>query len=87
VPAGDLARLVQVPHNTLSTHLGVLTRAGLVIPRKEGRSVFYTADFDGMRALIAYLVQDCCKGHPDICVPLAEATRCPAPSHKEAPHA
>lgn len=88
IPAGDLARLVQVPHNTLSSHLGILARAGLVLPRREGRSVFYAADFAGMRALVAYLVQDCCKGRPEICGPLADiaARACaPAPSRKESP--
>lgn len=86
IAAGDLARLLQVPHNTLSTHLAILARAGLLTPRREGRSVFYAADFAGMRALIAWLVQDCCKGRPELCVPLIEAaSSCcpPTPSPKE----
>ncbi len=87
IPAGDLAKLVQVPHNTLSSHLGILARAALVIPRREGRSIFYAADFAGMRALIAYLVQDCCKGRPDICAPLIDAVACCAATPKEIPHA
>lgn len=87
IPAGDLAKLVQVPHNTLSSHLGILARAGLVVPRREGRSIYYAADFAGMRGLIAYLVQDCCKGRPDICAPLLDAIACCTPGPREIPHA
>lgn len=87
IPAGDLAKLVQVPHNTLSSHLGILARAGLVTARREGRSVLYAADFAGMRGLIAYLVQDCCKGRPEICAPLLGAAACATPTPKESSHA
>ncbi len=78
---------VQVPHNTLSSHLGILARAGLVVPRREGRSIFYAADFAGMRGLIAYLVQDCCKGRPEVCEPLIDAVACCAPAPKQTPRA
>ena len=87
IPAGDLARLVQVPHNTLSSHLGILARAGLVAPRREGRSIFYAANFAGMRALIAYLVQDCCKGRPEVCGPLIDAVACCPTNPQESTHA
>ena len=73
VAAGDLARQLGVPHNTLSSHLGVLARAGLVVSRRRSRSVIYAADHDGMRGLIAYLLQDCCKGRPEACAPLIDA--------------
>lgn len=43
LPAGDVARLVAVPHNTMSTHLGHLERAGLITSRREGRSIIYAA--------------------------------------------
>ena len=87
IPAGDLARLVQVPHNTLSSHLGILARAGLVSAQREGRSIRYAVDFAGMRGLIDYLVRDCCKGRPELCAPLPGlAARCSPPS-KETPHA
>jgi len=73
LPAGDVARALAVPHNTLSTHLAVLTRAGLVQSRRESRSVIYRADFTGLRSLIDFLLRDCCRGAPDLCIPLLDA--------------
>ena len=72
--AGDIARKLAVPHNTMSAHLAVLARAKLVGARKEGRSVFYAANLEGTRALLSYLIEDCCRGKPDTCAPLIEAT-------------
>ena len=73
LPAGDIARALAVPHNTLSSHLAQLTRTGLVASRRDGRQVIFAADFDGMRGLIAYLIEDCCRGRPEACGPLLEA--------------
>lgn len=71
-PAGDIAREVGVPPSTLSTHLGILGHAGLIQSRREGRSVIYSADYEGMRQLLGFLVEDCCAGRPEICAPLAD---------------
>jgi ArsR family transcriptional regulator, arsenate/arsenite/antimonite-responsive transcriptional repressor len=68
--AGDIAEQLGVPANTMSTHLAVLSRAGLVSSRKQGRSVIYTIDLEGTRKLLAFLVEDCCRGKPSICRPL-----------------
>jgi DNA-binding transcriptional ArsR family regulator len=79
VPAGEIAREVGVLPNTLSTHLSILGHAGLIQSRREGRSVIYSADFEGMRDLLEFLVSDCCGGRPEICAPLAqiaEAAQC-----------
>jgi len=65
--AGALADAVGCPHNTLSTHVAILARAGLVIGRREGRTINYRADSAGTRALIAFLVMDCCEGRPELC--------------------
>src|SRR5919205_3507309 len=65
LPAGDIARHLGTPHNTMSSHLAILARAGLVTSRRESRSVIYAANYDGIRALIAFMVQDCCKGRPE----------------------
>ncbi len=73
MPAGDIAREVGALPNTLSTHLTILGHAGLVRSRREGRSIIYSADYDGMRALLGFLVEDCCAGRPEICAPLADA--------------
>lgn len=73
--AGDIARAAQSPANTLSAQLALLTTAGLLRQRREGRSVIYAADFEAMAALLLYLMQDCCGGRPEICAPLADAVR------------
>lgn len=74
--AGDIAREVGVLPNTLSTHLTILGHAGLIQSRRDGRSVIYSADYEGMRDLLDFLVSDCCAGRPEICAPLADAVSC-----------
>ena len=80
MPAGDVARRLQTPANTMSTQLAVLTRAGLVRSRRDGRSIIYTAAYDRMRGLLAFLVEDCCQGNPAVCPPLAEIVSQPCPA-------
>lgn len=65
--AGILAEEIGCPQNTLSTHLGILARAGLIRGTRDGRSIVYRADVEAMRALLAFLVTDCCNGHPELC--------------------
>ena len=62
--AGDVARAVGVPHNTLSAHLAVLSAAGLVISKRQGRTILYFAHFGALRDLVAFLMRDCCAGVP-----------------------
>jgi len=71
LPAGEIARRLEVLPNTLSANLNVLSHAGLIASRREGRSIIYTADYDAMRQLLAFLMEDCCAGTPEICAPLA----------------
>lgn len=73
LPAGDVARALDVPHNTLSSHLAILTRAGLLGARRDGRSVIYAVDFDGTRALLGFLLEDCCQGSPALCTPALDS--------------
>src|SRR5215204_687783 len=65
--AGAIAEAIGCLHNTLSSHLAILARAGLVHGTRDGRAIIYRADVDGMRRLISYLVNDCCDGHPELC--------------------
>lgn len=58
--AGDLARRLEVPPQTLSFHLKEMTHAGLLRSRREGRHVYYAVDFDRARRLVAYLSDSCC---------------------------
>jgi DNA-binding transcriptional ArsR family regulator len=73
LPAGEIARALGVPHNTLSSHLAVLSHAGLVTARREGRSVIYRAALDRTRDVLAFLLQDCCGGVPVLCAPALES--------------
>jgi DNA-binding transcriptional ArsR family regulator len=73
--AGDIARKLKLPHNTLSFHVAILARAGLVAARKEGRSILYSVDLEGTRALLDFLVEDCCRGRPELCGTIAAAVR------------
>jgi DNA-binding transcriptional ArsR family regulator len=75
--AGEVARRLAVPHNTMSTHLAVLTRAGLIQAERRRTSLIYRASLDRVRELITYILKDCCGGHPEICMPLIdELTPC-----------
>jgi ArsR family transcriptional regulator, arsenate/arsenite/antimonite-responsive transcriptional repressor len=65
--AGALAEAVGCPHNTLSTHVAILARAGLVYGTRGGRTITYRANAEGTRALLAFLVTDCCQGRPELC--------------------
>ncbi|MGH7024334.1 MAG: ArsR/SmtB family transcription factor [Caulobacteraceae bacterium] len=69
--AGDIARATGSLANTLSANLNVLAGAGLVSSRREGRSIIYAAGYETMRELLAFLMEDCCGGAPEICAPLA----------------
>lgn len=71
--AGEIARLLGVPQNTMSAHLGILSRAGLVQADRQGRTIIYRADLDGLRALMLFLVTDCCAGNAALCAPLVAA--------------
>lgn len=73
LPAGDIARALGVPHNTLSTHLSTLTHSGLVRSRRESRSIIYSVDFHGTRALLAFLLEECCQGAPEVCSPAIDS--------------
>ena len=74
LPAGEVARRLAVPQNTMSTHLAVLTRAGLIMAERRSRTIIYRARVDGVRALIDFLTHDCCGGNPRICAALAPAS-------------
>lgn len=69
--AGEIARATDSLPNTLSTNLGILAGAGLVASRRDGRWIIYTAAYGQMRDLLAFLMEDCCGGRPEICASLA----------------
>jgi DNA-binding transcriptional ArsR family regulator len=72
VAAGDIARSLGVPPNSLSANLNILSHAGLVASHRHGRSIIYAARYEPMAALLGYLMEDCCQGSPAVCAPLFE---------------
>lgn len=80
LPAGEVARILAVPQNTMSSHLAVLARAGLIDVERRSRQMVYRANIDTLRNLTLYLVRDCCGGRAELCAPLiAELTPCCSP--------
>jgi DNA-binding transcriptional ArsR family regulator len=82
--AGDIARKLKTPANTMSAQLLLLSHAGLIRARRQGRSIIYAVDFDRMAALLLFLTQDCCGGKPEICAPLAQSVNACCPPKKRA---
>jgi ArsR family transcriptional regulator, arsenate/arsenite/antimonite-responsive transcriptional repressor len=81
LPAGEIARTLDTAPNTLSAQLLILSNAGLIQPRRKGRSIIYSVDFDAMSELLIFLTEDCCGGRSEICAPLAAvASRCCKPA-------
>jgi DNA-binding transcriptional ArsR family regulator len=65
--AGQIASKLKIPPATLSFHVKELSNAGLIASRKVGRSVIYTMDVKGIKALMGFLMEDCCQGKPELC--------------------
>ena len=82
--AGDIARKLKTQPNTLSAQLLLLSNAGLIRARREGRSIIYAVDFDAMASLLVFLTEDCCGGRPEICAPLASIAAECCPPRKRA---
>jgi len=72
IPAGKIGEQLDIPLSTLSFHLNHLKRAGLIHCRRDGTTLFYSADYEGMNTLMAYLTENCCQGQPEDCVLPAE---------------
>lgn len=72
LPAGEVARRLDVPQNTMSTHLAVLTRAGLLRSERHSRSILYRADLNCLREMMLFLIKECCDGRADLCEPLID---------------
>ncbi|MDE0588837.1 metalloregulator ArsR/SmtB family transcription factor [Halocynthiibacter sp. C4] len=74
--AGDISDTLGVRQNTMSSNLTVLTRSGLIRNKREGRSIRYFADMDGLRGLLVFLMEDCCGGRADLCQPIINELAC-----------
>lgn len=64
MPAGKIAEALDIPPSSLSFHLKELLYAGLILQRQEGRFLIYSAHYDRMNAVLAYLTDNCCNGKP-----------------------
>ena len=73
---GEIATTLDLRQNTLSANLAILLQAHLASNQRQGRTIRYFADIAGIRAMLTYLVADCCGGRPDICAPLLELANC-----------
>lgn len=74
VSAGEIAQTLGLLPNTASAHLANLTRAGLIAPHRNGRSLQYRVELDAVRGLVDDLLVDCCRDRPDLCPPPAPST-------------
>ena len=74
--AGAIGEQVGASSSSASFHLSNLERAGLIQSRREARSIIYSANYEGLAALVQFLMLDCCQGHPDVCAPAERETAC-----------
>jgi len=74
--AGALADRLEIRQNTMSANLAVLLHAGLVRNERHGRTIRYFADFDAVRGLLGFLMEECCGGQPERCQPIIEEIAC-----------
>ena len=77
--SGVLAERIGVSPSAISHHLKELSHAGLATSRRDGRSIIYSAAYPALADLVAFLMRDCCQGHPEVCTPAvaALASCCP----------
>ncbi|RFC62300.1 transcriptional regulator [Fulvimarina endophytica] len=74
MPSGEIAEALAIPATRTSFHLAALERAGLLRSSRDGRRILYSANYEEMRALLAFLTEDCCGGKPEICAGLGDLT-------------
>lgn len=82
--AGEIATRLEIRPSALSFHLAHLERTGLLRTWRTGRQCRYAVDIDGMRRLLAFLTEDCCNGHPEICSGLSEPAAASADERESA---
>ncbi len=74
--SGEIGRQLGIRQNTMSANLAIMLNAGIIRNRREGRSIRYFADFEGIRGLLAFLMEDCCGGRPELCQPVIDEIAC-----------
>lgn len=77
VPAGEIAEDLGIAPTALTFHLKELDHAGLVTSTRDGRFIRYALKVEGMRQLLTFLTEDCCKGRPELCgSAIGKASQC-----------
>jgi ArsR family transcriptional regulator, arsenate/arsenite/antimonite-responsive transcriptional repressor len=74
--AGEIGDTLDVRQNTMSANLSILAQSGLIRSERQGRSIRYFADMDGVAGLLAFLMEDCCGGRPEMCQPVIDQIAC-----------
>ena len=74
--AGEIGEHLGVRQNTMSANLSVLAHAALIRSRREGRSIRYFADMDGLKGMLSFLLENCCGGAPELCQPVIAKLAC-----------
>jgi DNA-binding transcriptional ArsR family regulator len=74
--AGEIATQLGVKQNTMSANLTVLLNAGMVRNERHGRAIRYFADFEALRGLLSFLMEDCCGGRPELCQSVIDEIAC-----------
>ena len=74
--AGEISDQLDVRQNTMSANLTVLLNAGLVRNERQGRTIRYFANFEALRGLLKFLMQDCCGGKAEMCQPIIDKLAC-----------
>ncbi len=65
--AGSISEKLSIPNSTLSFHLKELSHAGLINAQQQSRYIYYSANYETMNSLLAYLTENCCAGEQDCC--------------------
>ena len=80
---GAIADAVKVSPSNVSFHLKELERTGMIVSRRDARSIIYAADYETLGGVIRFLMEDCCAGRPEICAPVLAAPCCSVTSGEE----
>jgi ArsR family transcriptional regulator len=76
VLSAEIGNQLDIRQNTMSANLTVLLNSSLVYNKQQGRTIRYFVDFETMRGFLAFLIEDCCGGNPEICQPIIDEIAC-----------
>ena len=75
LPVGEISRRLDIVPSTLSGHLGILKRAGLLRSTRHQREIHYATDLEAMSDLVRFMLEDCCSGHVENCAEIVSLIR------------